>query len=249
VFDFTGKAALVTGGSRGIGRAVAVTLARGRCAVAINYAGNAAAAEEARRLCEAAGAPKVLLLQFDVADPEACGKAVDQVVKELGGLHVLVNNAGIAIDQLVMRIKDEDWQRQLQVNLTGAFNLVRAATRPMMKQRGGAIVNLTSVVGEMGNAGQAAYAATKAGLIGLTKSVARELASRGIRANAVAPGFIDTDMTAELPEAARQKMQEGIPLARLGKAQEVADCVAWLASDQSSYVTGEVVRVNGGMYM
>jgi 3-oxoacyl-[acyl-carrier protein] reductase len=148
-----------------------------------------------------------------------------------------------------MRIKDEEWQRQLDVNLTGTFNLIRAATRPMMKARGGAIVNLTSVVGEMGNAGQAAYAATKAGLIGLTKSVARELASRNIRVNAVAPGFIDTDMTASLPEAARTKMLENIPLARLGGAQEVADAVAFLASDKASYVTGEVVRVNGGMYM
>jgi 3-oxoacyl-[acyl-carrier protein] reductase len=249
MFDFGGKAALVTGGSRGIGRAVALTLARGRCAVAINYAGNEAAAEEARALCAKAGAPAVVLLRFDVADPAACAQAVDEVVRAMGGLHVLVNNAGIAVDGLVMRVKDEDWQRQLQVNLTGAFNLVRAATRPMMKQRGGAIVNLTSVVGEMGNAGQAAYAATKAGLIGLTKSVARELASRGIRVNAVAPGFIDTDMTAELPEAARTRMLEMIPLARLGTSQEVANCVAWLASDEASYVTGEVVRVNGGMYM
>jgi 3-oxoacyl-[acyl-carrier protein] reductase len=249
MFDFGGKVALVTGGSRGIGRAVALTLARGGCAVAINYAGNEAAAEEARALCAQAGAPAVKLLRFDVADPAACGQAVDEVVRSMGGLHVLVNNAGIAVDGLVMRVKDEDWQRQLQVNLTGAFNLVRAATRPMMKQRGGAIVNLTSVVGEMGNAGQAAYSATKAGLVGLTKSVARELASRGIRVNAVAPGFIDTDMTAELPEAARSKMLELIPLARLGTSQEVANCVAWLASDEASYVTGEVVRVNGGMYM
>jgi len=249
MFDFNGKVALVTGGSRGIGRAVAVTLARGRCAVAINYAGNTAAAEEAAALCTRAGAPAVKALRFDVADPAACSQAVDDVVKGLGGLHVLVNNAGIALDGLVMRVKDEDWQRQLQVNLTGAFNLVRAATRPMMKQKSGAIVNVTSVVGEMGNAGQAAYASTKAGLIGLTKSVARELASRNVRVNAVAPGFIDTDMTAELPEAARTKLLEMIPLARLGTAQEVADCVAWLASEQASYVTGEVVRVNGGMYM
>ncbi len=249
MYDFTGRAALVTGGSRGIGRAVAVALARGKCAVAINYAGNDAAAEEARGLCERAGAPRVLLQKFDVADPAACARAVDEVVSGLGGLHVLVNNAGIALDQLVMRVKDEDWQRQIQVNLTGAFHLVRAATRPMMKQRAGAIVNLTSVVGEMGNAGQAAYAATKAGLIGFTKSVARELASRNIRVNAVAPGFIDTDMTSALPEAARQKLLEAIPLARLGRAEEVADCVAWLASDRASYVTGEVVRVNGGMYM
>ena len=177
MFDFTGKAALVTGASRGIGRAVAVTLARGKCAVAINYAGNQAAAEEARSLCAQAGAPRVLLQRFDVSDPVACQRAVDEVVAGLGGLHVLVNNAGIAVDQLLVRVKDEDWQRQLGVNLTGAFNLTRAAARPMMKQRGGAIVNLTSVVGEMGNTGQAAYASTKAGLIGLTKSVARELAS------------------------------------------------------------------------
>jgi 3-oxoacyl-[acyl-carrier protein] reductase len=174
---------------------------------------------------------------------------VEAVVGEWGGLHVLVNNAGIALDQLVMRLKDEDWNRQLQVNLTGAFNLTRAAARPMMKQRGGAIVNLTSVVGEMGNAGQAAYAATKAGLIGLTKAVARELASRGIRVNAVAPGYVDTDMTGALPEAARTKLQEMIPLARMGTAQDVADAVAFLASDRASYVTGEVLRVNGGMYM
>jgi 3-oxoacyl-[acyl-carrier protein] reductase len=249
MFDFTGKTALVTGGSRGIGRAIAVTLARGKARVAINYAGNEAAAQEAAALCEKAGAPQVKLLKFDVADPAACAAAVDEVVTGLGGLHVLVNNAGIALDQLVMRLKDDDWQRQLDVNLTGTFNLIRSAAKPMMKQRGGSIVNLTSVVGEMGNAGQAAYAATKAGLIGLTKSVARELASRNIRVNAVAPGFIDTDMTSGLPEAARTRMLETIPLARLGSAEEVANTVAFLASDEASYVTGEVLRVNGGMYM
>jgi len=249
MFDFTGKAALVTGGSRGIGRAIAVALARGKAKVALNYAGNEAAAQEAAALCEKAGAAQVKLLKFDVADPAACAKAVEEVVGAFGALHVLVNNAGIAVDQLVMRLKDEDWRRQIDVNLTGAFNLIRAATKPMMKQRGGSIVNLTSVVGEMGNAGQAAYAATKAGLIGLTKSVARELASRNIRVNAVAPGFIDTDMTAGLPEAARTRMLEAIPLARLGTAEEVATAVAFLASDLASYVTGEVIRVNGGMYM
>jgi 3-oxoacyl-[acyl-carrier protein] reductase len=249
MYDFKGKAALVTGGSRGIGRAIAVTLAQGGASVAINYAGNEAAAQEALELVRKAGAPKAKAMKFDVADPAACAAAVEEVVAELGGLHVLVNNAGIAVDQLVMRIKDDDWQRQLDVNLTGAFNLIRAATRPMMKQRGGAIVNLTSVVGEMGNAGQAAYSATKGALISLTKSVARELASRSIRVNAVAPGFIDTDMTSGLPEAARTKMLETIPLARLGTAQEVAEAVAWLASDRAAYVTGEVLRVNGGMYM
>jgi 3-oxoacyl-[acyl-carrier protein] reductase len=249
MFDFSGKAALVTGGSRGIGRAIAVTLAHGKAKVAINYAGNEAAAQEAAALCEKAGAAAVKLMKFDVADSAACTKAIEEVVGAFGGLHVLVNNAGIALDQLVMRVKDDDWQRQLDVNLTGAFNLIRAATRPMMKAKGGAIINLTSVVGEMGNAGQAAYAATKGGLIALTKSVARELASRSIRVNAVAPGFIDTDMTSALPEAAKTGMLNVIPLARLGTAQEVADCVAWLASDKASYVTGEVVRVNGGMYM
>ncbi|HET6921906.1 MAG TPA: 3-oxoacyl-[acyl-carrier-protein] reductase [Anaeromyxobacteraceae bacterium] len=247
--DFKGKTALVTGASRGIGRAIAVTLAQGHANVALSYAGNDAAAKEALDLSEQAGSGRCKLYKFDVADPAACQEAVDGIVAEFGGLHLLVNNAGIALDQLVMRLKDEDWRRQLEVNLTGAFNLVRAAARPMMKQKGGVMVNLTSVVGEMGNAGQAAYAASKAGLIGLTKSVARELASRNIRVNAVAPGFIDTDMTAALPEAARQKLLEMIPLARLGTAQDVADCVAWLASEKAAYVTGEVVRVNGGMYM
>jgi len=247
--DFKGKVALVTGASRGIGRAIAVALARGGASLALNYAGNEAAAQEALKLVEAAGAPRARLLRFDVADPAACSKAVEEVVAELGGLHILVNNAGIAIDQLLMRLKDEDWKRQLDVNLTGAFNLVRAASRPMMKARGGAIVNLSSVVGEMGNAGQVAYAATKAGLIGLTKSVARELASRNIRCNAVTPGFIDTDMTSALPEAARTRMLESIPLARLGSAEDVANAVCFLASDQAAYVTGEVLKVNGGMYM
>jgi 3-oxoacyl-[acyl-carrier protein] reductase len=249
MFDFKGKTALVTGASRGIGRAIAVTLARGGANVALNYAGNEAAASEALALCQEAGAPKAKLYRFDVADPAACTAAVEQVVAELGGLHILVNNAGIALDQLVMRLKDDDWNRQIAVNLTGAFNLIRAVTRPMMKARAGAIVNLTSVVGEMGNAGQAAYSATKAGLEGLTKSVARELASRNVRVNAVAPGYIDTDMTAGLPEAAKTKMTEMIPLARLGTSQDVANAVAYLASDLASYVTGETLRVNGGMYM
>ena len=248
-YDFKGKTALVTGASRGIGRAIAVALARGGASVALNYAGNEAAAAEALKLVQEAGAPKAKLYRFDVADPAAASAAVEQVVAEMGGLHVLVNNAGIALDNLVMRLKDEDWNRQIQVNLTGTFNLIRAAARPMMKTRSGAIVNVASVVGEMGNAGQAAYAATKAGQIGLTKSVARELASRNIRVNAVAPGFIETDMTAALPEAAKQGLKDLIPLARLGTAEDVANAVAWLASDQASYVTGAVIRVNGGMYM
>jgi len=249
MFDFEGKVALVTGASRGIGRAIAIELAKGHASVVLNYAGNDAAAKEALDLVQKAGAPRARLARFDVGESAACAAAVEATVEEWGGLHVLVNNAGIAVDQLLMRLKDDDWNRQIQVNLSGAFHLMKAAARPMMKQRGGSIVNLTSVVGEMGNAGQAAYSATKAGLIGLTKSVARELASRNVRVNAVAPGYIDTDMTAALPEAAKAKMQELIPLARLGSAEDVARAVAFLASDLASYVTGEVLRVNGGMYM
>lgn len=248
MYDFRNKVALVTGGSRGIGRAVSLALGKGGATVVVNYAGNEAAALETCGLIEAAGG-RAEARRFDVADSAACQAAIDAIVSAHGGLHVLVNNAGIAIDGLLMRLKDADLERQLDVNLKAAFFLCRAAARPMMKQRGGSIVNLTSVVGEMGNGGQTAYAATKAGLIGFTKSLARELASRGVRANLVSPGFIDTDMTRDLPEDVRARMLEAIPLGRLGTADEVADAVAWLASDRSAYVTGELIRVNGGMYM
>ncbi len=248
MFDFKDKVALVTGGSRGIGRAISLRLAQGGATVVVNYAGNEAAALETCGAIESAGG-KAIARRFDVADSTACQGAIEEIVATHGGLHILVNNAGIAIDGLLLRLKDGDLDRQLEVNLKSAFFLCRAAARPMMKQRSGAIVNLTSVVGEMGNGGQTAYAATKAGLIGFTKSLARELASRGVRANLVSPGFIDTDMTRDLPEDVRAKMLEAIPLGRLGSADEVANAVAFLASDHSSYVTGEVIRINGGMYM
>lgn len=247
--SFKDKVVLVTGGSRGIGRACALAFAQaGASTVLISYVGNEAAAQETVAQLQAAGA-KAEALRFDVADSQACSQAVESIIKAHGRLDVLVNNAGVAVDGLVMRVKDEDWDRQLDTNLKGAFALIRAASRPMMKQRGGAIVNLTSVVGEMGNGGQAAYAASKAGLIGLTKSVARELASRNIRVNAVSPGFIGTDMTAHLEGETREKMMASIPLGRLGSAEDVAQAVLFLAGDAAAYITGEVLKVNGGMYM
>jgi 3-oxoacyl-[acyl-carrier protein] reductase len=245
VSDFSRKVVLITGGSRGIGRACAVAFADFGAQVVIGYAGNESAANETLALLRTKGRA----VRFDVADAAACAKAVDSVLEEFGRLDVLVNNAGVAVDGLVVRTKEEDWDKQLDTNLKGAFALIRAAARPMMKQHGGAIVNLTSVVGETGNAGQVAYSASKAGLIGLTKSVARELASRNIRVNAVSPGFIETDMTARISGEARARMVEEIPLSRLGAAAEIAHAVVFLASDEASYITGEVLRVNGGMYM
>jgi 3-oxoacyl-[acyl-carrier protein] reductase len=246
--DFAGQVALVTGGSRGIGRACAVAFAKGGAKVIVNYAGNeAAAAETAKLVADAGGVAE--LARFDVADAEACSSCVEKAVETHGRLDVLVNNAGIAMDGLLLRLKDADLERQFAVNVNGAFHLAKAASRPMMKQRQGAIVNLTSVVGEMGNAGQAAYSATKAALIGLTKTLARELASRNIRVNAVSPGFIDTEMTSGIPDGTRQKMLEVIPQGRLGTAAEVAEAVTFLASARAAYITGEVLRVNGGMYM
>jgi 3-oxoacyl-[acyl-carrier protein] reductase len=246
--DFQGKVALITGGSRGIGRACAVELARRGAAVVLSWASNEAAAQEAVKLCEAAGGA-AKAIHLDVTDTRACADAVDALVEERGRLDVLVNNAGLSIDGLVMRVKDEDWDLQLDTNLKGAFALIRAASRPMMRQRSGAIVNVTSVVGESGNAGQAAYSASKAGLIGLTKSVARELSSRNIRVNAVSPGFIATDMTARLSPEAHERTLAAIPLGRLGAPEDVARAVAFLASDAAAYVTGEILKVNGGMYM
>ncbi|MFN2549859.1 MAG: 3-oxoacyl-ACP reductase family protein [Myxococcales bacterium] len=247
--DFEGKVALVTGGSRGIGRATVVRLAEGGAKIAIAYAGNDTAAAEASQAAMTAGAAGVHLVKFDVGDPAACASAVEEVVGKLGALHVLVNNAGISIDGLILRYKPDDLRRTLQVDLESAFHLSKAAARPMMKQKGGSIVTLTSVVGEQGNAGQTAYSMAKAGLIGLTKSLARELGSRNIRVNAVSPGWIETDMTRELPDAAKKAMAEGAALGRAGTTREVAEAIAFLASDRSAFITGEVLRVNGGLYM
>jgi len=238
----------VTGGSRGIGRAISLELAARKALVVLSYKGNEAAAlETVKQIVDAGGKAKAI--QFDVSNSESCSGAVENIVKEFSRLDILVNNAGISIDGLIMRFKDDDWDKTIDTNLKGPFALIRAASRPMMKQKFGSIVNVSSVVGEMGNAGQAAYSASKAGLIGLTKAVARELASRNIRVNAVTPGFFKTDMTASINEEMKTALLEQIPLKRMGEMQEIAKAVAFLASDDASYITGEILKVNGGMYM
>ena len=241
-----GKNALVTGGSRGIGRAICLELARQGANVAVNYAGNAKAAEETVEACKALGVQAVAI-QADVADAAACEAMVKEVLARFGRLDILVNNAGVTRDGLMPMMKEADWDAVLDTNLKGAFHCMKAVYRPMMKQKYGRIVNLSSIVGLRGNAGQANYAASKAGLIGLTKSMAKELAARNVTVNAVAPGFIDTDMTAALPEKAREAMLTTIPMGRLGQAEDVAQAVAFFAGDTSAYVTGQVLCVDGGM--
>ncbi len=241
-----GKCALVTGGSRGIGRAVCLELARQGARVAVNYAGNAAAAEETVSACAALGA-EAFALRADVADAAACETMVKEVLSRFGRLDILVNNAGVTRDGLMPMMKEADWDAVLNTNLKGAFHCMKAVYRPMMKQKYGRVVNLSSIVGLRGNAGQANYAASKAGLIGLTKSMAKELAARNVTVNAVAPGFIDTDMTAALPEKAREAMLTAIPMGRLGQAEDVAQAVAFFAGDDAAYITGQVLCVDGGM--
>lgn len=243
-----GKVALVTGGSRGIGRAIAGELARQGAAVAINYVRNADAATAVVAEIEAQSG-RAIAFQADVGDFDAAAALVQQTQTALGGLHILVNNAGITRDTLLMRMQEADWDAVLRVNLKGAFNTCQAAVRQMMRQRWGRIINISSVSGLMGQVGQANYAASKAGLIGFTKSLARELGARGITANVIAPGFVATDMTADLDEALQAQMRGLIPLGRFGVVEDVAHAVAFLASDAAVYITGAVLPVDGGLSM
>ena len=242
------QVAIVTGGSRGIGRAISVALAAQGAYVYVNYSASPAAAEETVKLCHDAGG-NAEAIAFDVASSESVDQAFEKVKAAKGRLDILVNNAGIAKDGLLMRFKNDDWERTMSVNLDGSFYCARAASKIMMRGRYGRIINISSVVGEMGNAGQSAYVASKAGLIGLTKSMARELASRNITVNAVTPGFIETDMTAGLDPMLKAEHLKTIPLERYGQASDIAAAVSYLASPDASYVTGQILGVNGGMYM
>jgi 3-oxoacyl-[acyl-carrier protein] reductase len=242
------RVALVTGASRGIGRACVVALAGPQTMVYVNDIANLELAAETCDLAKAKGA-QAEVLPFNVVVYDEVTAAIDTIVKNSGRLDILVNNAGIAKDNLIARLKEEDWDRVLDVNLKGAFNCTKAATRPMMKQRSGRIINISSVVAYMGNPGQSNYAASKAGLVGLTKAVARELASRQVTVNAVAPGFIATDMTAAISEKVQAEMLAQIPLNRFGAPEDVAAVVAFLASEAAGYITGEVIHINGGLIM
>jgi 3-oxoacyl-[acyl-carrier protein] reductase len=246
MLDFTGKVAIVTGASRGIGRAIAESLAaRGAHVIAAARGDNAGATVEFIR--QSGGRAEGVSLEL--ADASSIRAMIDGTLERHGRIDILVNNAGIARDQLMLRMKREDWDQVIETNLTAAFSCVQAALKPMIKQRSGRIISISSVVGQMGNAGQANYAASKAGLIGFTKAVAREVASRGITVNAVTPGLIETDMTKAITEKAQADWSASIPLGRLGTPQEVAAAVCFLASDEAAYITGQVLAVNGGMYM
>ncbi len=243
-----GKVALVTGGSRGIGRATSLALAAAGARVLVNYRGNEAAAKETLLQIEQAGG-QAELLQFDVADAEAVADAIKGAYERLGRIDILVNNAGISIDQLLLRVSEADLVATWATNVNGAMYCAKACVRAMMKQRFGRIINLSSVVGEAGNPGQAVYSASKAAVLGMTKTLAKEYASRGITVNAVAPGYIATDMTADMPEAGIEKIIAQTPVGRVGTPEEVAAAVVFLASDEASYVTGQTLRVNGGMHV
>jgi 3-oxoacyl-[acyl-carrier protein] reductase len=243
-----GKVALVTGGSRGIGRAVAIRLAEAGAVTYINYHRDESAAHQTCRLVtEAGGVGRIC--RFDVANLEHTRASIGDIIQDNSRLDILVNNAGITIDGLLVRMKESDWDQLIGTNLKGALNCCHCVSRMMIRQKSGRIINIASVVAEAGNAGQAAYSASKAGILGLTKSLARELAPRSICVNAVAPGLIKTDMTASLAVRAQEKILEQIPLARLGTPEDVAGVVAFLASEEAGYITGQIIRVNGGLYM
>jgi len=241
-----GRFAVVTGASRGIGRAIALALARKGAGVVVNYAKSSSAAEEVAEIIRNSGG-RALVYRADVAEPAGATALVKAAVSEFGRIDILVNNAGVTRDSLVLRMKDEDWESVLDVNLRGAFNCIRAAAAEMVKSRYGRIINISSVVGLIGNVGQANYCAAKAGLIGLTRAMARELGSRNITVNAVAPGFITTEMTAGLPEKIRERMLDQIPAKRFGTPEEVADIVAFLATEAAGYINGQTIAVDGGM--
>lgn len=242
------KVAVITGASRGIGRAIALHMAKLGAQVVINYSGSEEKAKEAKQEITEAGG-KVDIYQCDVADFKACETFVKEVIAKFGRIDILVNNAGITKDGLLMSMSEEDFDKVLAVNLKGTFHMTRFVSRQMMKQRSGRIINMASVVGVSGNAGQANYAASKAGVIGFTKSAAKELASRGITVNAIAPGYIVTDMTGKLNEETKQKIADQIPLGTLGEPEQVAYAAAFLASEQAAYITGQVLHVDGGLYI
>ena len=248
MFDLAGRIAIVTGGSRGIGRAVSIALAEAGAFVLVNYRSNEDAANETLRVLEEAGG-KGEALAFDVADPESVDSAIKDAAKRHGRIDILVNNAGISIDQLLLRVSVQDLETTWATNVNGALFCAKACIRPMMRNKWGRVINLSSVVAESGNPGQVVYSSSKAALLGMTRSLAREYASRGITVNAVAPGFIETDMTADLPDAAREGIIEQTPVGRIGRPEEVAAAVVFLASEEASYITGQVVRVNGGMHV
>jgi 3-oxoacyl-[acyl-carrier protein] reductase len=248
MFKLDGKVALVTGGSRGIGRACCEALAEHGATVVVNYVkGEAQAREVADAITKSGG--KAEIAGFDVGDPKACEAAVDEIAKRHGRLDIVVANAGIAIDGLLLRMKDEDLDRMFQVNVKGALACAKAAIRTMMRAKTGRIVFMSSVVGEMGNVGQTAYAVSKAALLGAAKSIGREYASRNITVNVIAPGYIDTDMTAGMTDAVKEQLTKLVPLGRTGTAREIAAACLYLVSDEAAYVTGQVLRVNGGMHV
>ena len=246
MMDLTGKNAVVTGSSRGIGKAVALKLASLGANVAVVYAGNKEKADETVKELEALGV-KAVCYCCDVSSAEQTKQLASQVIADFGGIDILVNNAGIVKDGLILSMKEEDFDKVISVNLKGAFNMTKAVYQHLMKKRRGRIINISSIVGLNGNAGQANYAAAKAGIIGLTKSAAKELAARNVTVNAIAPGFIETEMTDAIPERAREAALAAIPMKRPGQGEDVANAVAFLASDEAAYITGEIIKVDGGM--